>query len=223
MVLDESKSSAALAIANRLRGDVAPASLPVMPQTWRSLKAMGVDIDEGKLEFLDEGTHIWYSYFLHWGWWKTKVLGFYPYTELRDYEAHERQGIGRPWINLLSEMWQGLIFRELVLLTAAWNDLVVPESQFTFGQKEAFPVWMDRWLSLTNESWRRGATEFEREISDALQHPSDDLRSARLVQQYRASSMTWRPMMPEIALYHRKYGERPEYFSFERTTDTPME
>lgn len=213
--MNDKLSTAESAIAERFKDDVSPVTLPVKPRTWRSLKSMGVNLDEGSYAFIDEGTHIWSSFFLHWGWWKTVVLGFYPYTDLRDYEAHERQGIGRPWLAMLPERWQELIFRELILLITGWNSLVTHEHWISFEEGEELPGWVQRWLSLTNQSWRRGATEFESALFGAAYDSSEE-DVLELVQQYCLSSLTWRPMMPECALYHRKYGSRNEYWEFSR-------
>lgn len=204
--------------------DVMPSTLPTAPRTWRSLKSMGVDLDRGDIQFVDDGTHIQRSYLQYWGWWKVVVLGWYPYTELRDIEAHERQGLGRPWLRLLPELWQEVIFRELILLVDEWNDVVGGDDarvEFVLPEEQSnligTPEWLERWLSLTNESWRRGAVALERELYEVADPTAAEVAS--LLARYRASSLTWRPMMPDRAKYHQKYGKRGAYWSFERGTD----
>ena len=216
-MLDQETSPAGLAFAERVREDLSPNTLPVLPRTWRSLAGMGINLDSGEYRFLSEGTHIWSSFFLHWGWWKTTAVGFYPYTDLRDYEAHERQGIGRPWLGLLPQRWQELIFRELILLVGDWNSIVSPSCHFHFREGEELPRWMERWLSLTNESWRRGASEFETELYHCMDSDEKESLAAKIAQQYRASGTTWRPMMPEEAAYHRPYGKRKGFWTFTPT------
>lgn len=193
--------------------DTVPATLPTLPGTWRSLETMGVDVSAGNYEFFDPGTHIQQSYHDYWGWWKTDVLGFYAYTELRDVEMHERQGLGRPWLALLPEAWQELIFRELIFLVQEWNALIAAESRFTF--QGGMPNWMLRWLSLTNRSWRQGTLELEEEVLRYVSEVDEQLL-ARFVTRYQLSGLTWRRIMPERAVYHRKYAERPEFYTFER-------
>lgn len=196
--------------------DTEPNTLPTAPYTWRTLAAMGVDVNEGNLSFVDDGTHIHQSYLDHWGWWKIRVLGWYPYTDLRDIEAHERQGIGRPWLRLLPEIWQEVIFRELILLIGAWNEIVRgPYEQIRFDEKDETYEWLSRWLSLTNESWRRGADVLERELYESGPEVTSG-QVASLQARYRASALTWRPMMPERAEFHRRYGDRSEYWGFQR-------
>jgi hypothetical protein len=211
---DKVPSTAESALAEQFKEDVSPVTLSVKPRTWRSLKSMGVNLDDGCYEFIDEGTHIWSSFFHRWGWWKTVVLGFYPYTDLRDYEAHERQGIGRPWLAQLPERWQELIFRELILLILEWNSLVAPEYWVSFEEGEELPGWVQRWLSLTNQSWRRGISEFESALFSSVAADNAEEDILHLVQQYRLSASTWRLMMPEEAIYRRKYGSRNEYWEF---------
>lgn len=216
-MIDDPHSILGLAMAERFKEEVSPIVLPVRKNTWRSLKMMGVDLDQGQYVFLDEGTHIWQSFFQHYGWWKTNALGFYPYTDLRDYEAHERQGLGRPWLRLMPQRWQELIFRELILLINGWNHSVSAQYEFQFGPDEELPSWVKRWLSLTNESWRKGAAEFEEELYRSLGggHESD---VSALVQRYQASALTWRPMMPDSVQYHRRYGKRDDFYTFIRSS-----
>lgn len=209
-------SDAEIAAKRQFEVDTYPTKLPVPSRTWVDEKIMGIDVTAGSYEFLDDGSHIWQSFFDHWGWWKTTVLGWYPYTELRDYHLHEQQGIGRPWLSKLPDKWQELIFRELVLLVTTWNDLVKIEHRFTYTVDEDVPNWMQRWLSLTNRSWRLGFAEFEREIYESASEGISALEIAKLVQRYQASAVTWRPIMPETAEYHRRYGDRGEFWSFER-------
>lgn len=196
--------------------DVTPAILPVLPGTWLDEKKIGIDLDAGSFEFVDNGTHVWESFFRYWGWWKTIILGWYPYTDLRDFYSHDRQGIGRPWIRILPEAWQSLIFRELILLASDWNSLVDEEYKIRFERDEELPVWVQRWLSLTNQSWRQGSHDLDRELHSSSSIDIDQAVVAKLVQKYNYSATTWRPMMPERAVYHQKYGDRPEYWTFER-------
>lgn len=195
--------------------DVTPVTLPVESRTWLEPKKMGLDLDAGNFEFIDEGSHIWESYFRHWGWWKTIVLGWYPYTDLRDYYSHKRQGIGRPWLRELPEDWQSLIFRELILLITQWNSLVDEPFRIVFGKDEIYPKWVMRWLSITNASWRQGARDLELELYEKSSE-IDNLSVAKMVQQYQKSGLTWRPVMPEIAVHHQRYANRDEYWTFER-------
>ena len=205
-----------LARIEKYNQDVAPAILPVLPGTWLDSKRMGIDEDAGTFEFIEDGTHVWESFFRHWGWWKTIALGWYSYTDLRDFYSHDRQGIGRPWLRALPDPWQSLIFRELILLVRDWNSLVDDQYKVIFDRVEEFQPWIERWLSLTNQSYQRGAQDIDEEIHRCASKDIPENDVARLVKQYMASEATWRPMMPERATYHQKYGERGEHWTFER-------
>lgn len=205
-----------LAKLEKYNQDVAPAVLPVLPGTWLEPKKMGIDEDAGNFEFIEDGTHVWESFFLHYGWFKTICLGWYPFTDLRDYHSHDRQGIGRPWIRALPDAWRDLVFRELVLLVRSWNSVVDEQYKVNFSRNEEHPAWLQRWLSLTNQSWRRGAQDLDEELQECASGDVDENTVAGIVKQYNLSGSTWRPMMPERAVYHQKYSDRPEYWSFER-------
>lgn len=205
-----------LARQEKYNQDVAPAILPVLQGTWLDPKKMGIDEDAGTFEFIEDGTHVWESFFRHWGWWKTIGTGWYSYTDLRDFYSHDRQGIGRPWLRALPDPWQSLIFRELILLVRDWNKLVEDEYKVMFDREEKFQPWVERWLSLTNQSYRRGALDLDEEIHRCGLETVNENDVSRLVKQYLASESTWRPMMPERAVYHQKYGERGEHWTFER-------
>lgn len=196
--------------------DTTPAILPVQQGTWLDAKKMGIDLDAGSFEFVEDGTHVWESFYRHWGWWKTIILGWYSYTDLRDFYSHDRQGIGRPWLRILPEEWQSLIFRELILMIKDWNTLVDEEHQIKFSRDEEFPAWVERWLSLTNQSWRQGAQDLDRELHVSASEDLEESSVAKVVHRYNSSAATWRPMMPERAVWHQKYGDRPEYWTFER-------
>lgn len=214
---EEELSPAGVLAQIRNRQAVAPTMLPVLPDTWLTLKGMNVVTDEGRRAWLQDGTHVWRSFRLHWGWWKTQICGWYPYTSERDYYLHERSGEGRPWLNLLPERWQEIIFRELVLLIDAWNKVVAEEHQYRFEIAEPEPAWMSHWLALTNEAYRRGGEDFLRDIAEHAADAEEAVNSMYDLQaQYFDSLTTWRPMMPDYALHHRKYGARAEYWSFER-------
>lgn len=213
--MQDTMTPAERAARDRFEQDTAPVILPVLPGTWLSAKKMGLNIDVGRYEFIDEGTHIWESFFRHWGWWKTVVLGWYPYTDLRDSYLHDKQGIGRPWLRVLSEEWQTLIFREFVLLIQEWNSLVRPEHRQGFLPEEEFHPWMERWLSLTNTSWKQGLAELERAVYEDAKPEVTPADVARLLSRYQHSASTWRPMMPEKAIFHQKYADRSAYWTFE--------
>lgn len=207
---------AELAGMEKFNQDVTPAILPVLPGTWLSESGMGIDLDAGSLEFVDDGSHVWESFFRHWGWWKTIALGWYSYTDLRDFHSHNKQGIGRPWLRSLPEYWQELIFRELVLMVKEWNSLVDVEYSINFERDEEYPRWLERWLSLTNQSWRQGVHELDEELHRCASENLDESSVAKMTKMYTASAYTWRPMMPERAVHHQKYGDRGEHWTFER-------
>jgi len=213
-VLMEDSPAGRAAVA-QLEVDIRPNVLRVPVRTWLSLRGMKVDVTLGNIEYIDEGTHIWHEFYNHWGWWKLTILGWYPYTELRDYQIHETQGIGRPWLRLLPEIWQELIFRELVLLIKHWNAMVDEPYAIRFRSDEKLPQWVERWLSLTNHSWRLGYADLEREIYECSATSWTPEAVAGMVQRYQASAVTWRGMMPERMEYHRRYGTRDEYWTIE--------
>ena len=205
-----------LAQQEKYNQDVTPVILPVLPGTWLDAKKMGLDLDAGNFEFVEEGTHVWESVFLHYGWFKTVIQGYYPYTDTRDFYAHDRQGIGRPWIRALPDQWRDLIFRELILLILSWNSLVDSEYRIKFERDETYPRWLERWLSLTNSSWRQGAQDLGEEVYRYSSIDVDESTVYKIVRQYNFSGNTWRPLMPEKAVHHQKYAERGEHWTFER-------
>lgn len=219
MTLEE-LTPAALGADWRRRVEVHPNLLPVQNRAWTTVQGMGIDTGAGNHQFVDDGTHVWEAFRQHWGWWKTQILGWYPYTDLRDYWRHNLTGEGRPWLRILPEDWQELVFRELVLLVELWNKLVVDDRKYLFAVGQDEPEWMGIWLTLTNEVWRRGASDVERGLLEALRSPEF---SAATVEEFKRtylrSSLTWRPMMPERAVFHRKHMERPEYWTFERSSE----
>ena len=196
-----------------------PGTLPVLPGTWLSLKGMRIEVPRGQRVFIDEGRDTWNEFHDHWGWWKTQVCGWRPYTHERDFYRHDRTGQGRPWLRSLDMRWQELIFRELVLLIEAWNQMVDDEHRYRFGTDEREPTWMQRWLALTNEAFVDGIDEIRQEATEFAHSGLLDYLDASetLVARYRFSEKTWRPMMPMRAVYHRRYAERGEYWTFERT------
>lgn len=214
MTVEQSLSEVLL--RERFLDDVQPVRLVVPNSTWTDLKKMGVDPAQCHFEFIDDGTHIPNAFFGLWGWWKTTILGFYPYTELRDYEAHARQGIGRPWLSMLEEKHQELIFRELYLLLQEWNRIVDDAFIYTPSMnKDLLPDWMKRWLSLTNESYTKGILEAERSAFESC-HTENRSHIFDFVTRYKYSERTWRPMMPERAVFHQKYGSRLAFWTFTR-------
>ena len=175
---------------------------------------MGVDQDQCRVVFINPDMYVQNEFTLYWGWWKVQILGFYAFTDLRDYHVSEQSGVGRPWLSLLDSKYQELIFRELVLLIRDWNRSTQKHHQVNYNTGEPLPRWAYRWLSLTNESWTKGIAEAERDFYEAVSE-SAQLSATDFVERYKRSSGTWRPMMPKNAAFHRAYGSRDVYWSFD--------
>ena len=208
-------------IREQFERDVAPNwRLPVRHATWMRLHRFGVDETQGSPVFIDDGIDVSQQMQQGMGWWVCNVEGWFPYTEWRDVQISEMSGQGRPWLHRLPWLTRMRVFREFVLLVNAWNALVVPSSTVVFWWKDApeLPSWAKRWLSLTNESFERGPAELEREVWDVLDPASVEPEACitELLAQYRKSQVTWRPMMPTRATLHRRYGDRHEYWTFDR-------
>lgn len=205
-----------------LAAEIQPTLLPVSKNTWLELASMGVDVSAGRYEFLDDGWDVSSIVRQDYGWWRMEAIGWFPYTELRDVHTHERTGMGRPWLNKLPTKWQDLIFRELILLVLTWNEVVDPSQRWHMGPVrvgQEVPEWMQYWLTLTNSAWRSGAFKYAEAALDSRGwHGAEEADEVfqRLLEQYLSSESTWRPMMPESAEYHRKYGQRPATWSFRR-------
>jgi len=177
---------------------------------------MGVDVSAGNFEFILDGVDVSQLFERDLGWWRLRAMGWGLYTDLRDLHAHERTGLGRPWLYKLPVRWQDLIFRELLLLV----DEVGKISQRNwFFMPAELPVWMKYWLTLTNDAWRQGVAELTQEVI-ADRGWFGDAEGEEIVEKltaaYLRSEKTWRPMMPDRAEHHRGYGDRPAYWSFER-------
>jgi len=185
---------------------------------------MGIDVSAGDYRFIDDGTDVSSIFRSDLGWWRMDAMGWFPYTDLRDVHAHERTGLGRPWLYKLPTKWQDLIFRELILLVVATNQLMdaEPLAWFEMGPVQddiPMPEWMKYWLTLTNESWRLGLQLLTQDVLGAREWYGDleaDATVEQVTTLWNRSETTWRPMMPARAEYHRKYSGRDAYWSFER-------
>lgn len=212
------------AIREQLERDVSPNwRIPVQHATWMRLERFGVDETQRGIDFVDANLDVSQAMRRAMGWWVCNIEGWVSYTEWRDIQISEMSGEGRPWLHRLAWLTRMRIFREFVLLLHAWNRVVRDEAHIVFWLDEdpELPTWAKRWLSLTNESFDRGPAELERKLWDALKVDDSTSRQASVqvqgvVEQYMKSRATWRLMMPNHAEFHRRYGDRGEYWTFER-------
>lgn len=208
-------------IREQYERDVDPGRLPVQHATWMRLPRIGVDVDKARgLAFIDDGTDVSMQMRQLMGWWVFVVEGWPSYIEWRDVQISEMQGEGRPWIHRLPWLVRMQIFREFILLVNAWNRCSNEGGRVVPRDGVVLPEWLERWLSLTNESFERGLGILERAAWDAIADRYDRYSAEAAIEilkdQYAKSRGTWRAAMPERAVFHRAYGDRKEYWSFER-------